>query len=220
VVCVDNGAAAIDVAATTDFDVILMDVRMAGMNGLEATRRIRALPAPRGRVRVVAVTAQAFSQQIELCRQAGMDGHVSKPFKQSVLLAALETPSAAAMRADPALPLLDRSLFEEIATTLSAAELAENLRILITRAETLLPDLCGDGVQPPAGELAEAAHKLAGGAGTFGFMAVAAAARQFEASADSNASDTAARATHLAATITASMTIIREQLVAVTAQAA
>ena len=96
VVCVDNGAAAVEAAADGDFDVILMDVRMPGMNGLEATRLIRALPAPRGAVRVVAVTAQAFAQQIEICRQAGMDGHVSKPFTQAVLLAAVEKAATAA----------------------------------------------------------------------------------------------------------------------------
>jgi CheY-like chemotaxis protein/HPt (histidine-containing phosphotransfer) domain-containing protein len=95
VVCVDNGAAAVEAAAAEDFDAILMDVRMPGMNGLEATRRIRSLPGPRGKVRVVAVTAQAFAEQIHMCRQAGMDGHVAKPFKPAVLLAALETVEAA-----------------------------------------------------------------------------------------------------------------------------
>jgi signal transduction histidine kinase/DNA-binding NarL/FixJ family response regulator len=123
VVCVDNGAAAVEAAATGDFDVILMDVRMPGMNGLEATRLIRALPAPRGQVRVVAVTAQAFAQQIEVCRQAGMDSHVSKPFKQAVLLAALEDVTVAQAASEPdvmpsiavsadaeaAHPLLDRA---------------------------------------------------------------------------------------------------------------
>jgi CheY-like chemotaxis protein/HPt (histidine-containing phosphotransfer) domain-containing protein len=99
VVCVDNGAAAVEAAAARDFDVILMDVRMPGMDGLEATRRIRALPTQRGRVPVVAVTAQVFAEQVALCRQAGMDGHVAKPFKQAVLLAAVESVAASAVGA-------------------------------------------------------------------------------------------------------------------------
>jgi CheY-like chemotaxis protein len=89
VVCVDGGLPAVEAAATEHFDVVLMDVRMPGVDGLEATRRIRALGAPHGKVRIVAVTAQAFAEQIEICREVGMDSHVAKPFTQSVLLGAL-----------------------------------------------------------------------------------------------------------------------------------
>ena len=233
VVCVDNGAAAVEAAVTGDFDVILMDVRMPGMNGLEATRLIRALPAPRGKVRVVAVTAQAFAQQIEICRQAGMDDHVSKPFKQAVLLAALENrtstpgdtgfavtpPAAAQVRAGPAgsgpeLPVLDRAMFEDITECLSAADLEKNLHTLITRGETLLRGLRMPRMLSRTSELAEAAHKLAGGAGTFGFLSVAAAARRFELAAEMGAVETVALADQLAASIEASISVVRQELVA------
>jgi PAS domain S-box-containing protein len=90
VVCVAGGAAAIDAAAGEDFDLILMDVRMPGMDGLEATRQIRALPGHRARVPIVAMTAQAFSDQIAKCHAAGMNGHVAKPFQQATLLAAID----------------------------------------------------------------------------------------------------------------------------------
>jgi HPt (histidine-containing phosphotransfer) domain-containing protein len=73
----------------TDFDVVLMDVRMPGMDGLEATRRIRAIPGLRGHVPIVALTAQAFTEQIAACRTAGMDSHLSKPFDPETLLAAV-----------------------------------------------------------------------------------------------------------------------------------
>ena len=199
-VCVDNGGAAVDAAATHDFDVILMDVRMPGTNGLQATRRIRALPAPRGEVRVIAVTAQAFAEQIETCRQAGMDDHLSKPFKRATLLAAIEkivavpsgaeTAPAAVLSADVGLPILDRAMFDDISRTLSARGMAENLQTLIIRCETLLHGLQASGMLSQASELAETAHKLAGGAGTFGFLRVAAAARWFEAAADAGAPET------------------------------
>jgi CheY-like chemotaxis protein len=230
VVCVGSGAAAVEAAAVEDFDVILMDVRMPGMNGLEATRRIRALPAPRGQVRVVAVTAQAFSQHIELCRQAGMDCHVSKPFKQAVLLAALvnnrkapgdtvlaETPPPTALQAPvPEIAMLDRGMFEDVAQSLTAAEVAENLAMLTTRLETLRRNLLTPGKLSAPGPLAEAAHKLAGGAGTFGFLAVAASARRFEVAADTNtdAAELQVLADQLVADIEASLAIFRREPIA------
>jgi signal transduction histidine kinase len=81
-----SGEEAIAAVAATDFDLVLMDVRMPGMNGMEATRRIRGLPGPRGRVLVVAVTALAFAEQISECREAGMDGHLAKPVSQPELI--------------------------------------------------------------------------------------------------------------------------------------
>ena len=89
VACAEGGAEAVEMAAASDFDVILMDVRMPEVDGLEATRRIRALAGPRGRVPVVALTAQSFTEQIAECRKAGMDAHLSKPFAQDALLDAV-----------------------------------------------------------------------------------------------------------------------------------
>jgi PAS domain S-box-containing protein len=88
-ICVEGGAEAVAAAASTDFDVVLMDVRMPEMDGLEATRRIRALEGARGRVPIVALTAQAFTDQIAECRKAGMDSHLAKPFDPETLLAAV-----------------------------------------------------------------------------------------------------------------------------------
>jgi DNA-binding response OmpR family regulator len=59
------------------------------MDGLEATRRIRALPGARSQVPIVAMTAQAFADQVEESQRAGMNGHVTKPFTQNALLDAL-----------------------------------------------------------------------------------------------------------------------------------
>jgi CheY-like chemotaxis protein len=76
-------------AAEQDFDVIVMDVRMPEIDGLEATRHIRAMPPPRGLVPIVAMTAQAFAEQVVECQLAGMNGHVTKPFAPEVLCAAV-----------------------------------------------------------------------------------------------------------------------------------
>ena len=233
VVCVEDGAAAVEIAAREVFDAILMDVRMPGTNGLEATRQIRMLPAPRGQVPVVAVTAQAFAQQIEICRQAGMNSHVSKPFEQATLLAALEnittrpddadssmiSPTGAPADEECELPVLDRTMFDDIAASFSATDLMENLQILNVRGEALLRDLRMPGLLPRASELAEAAHKLAGGAGTFGFLKVACLARQFEAAADSGAPEMGAFATRLAGAIEVLITGVQQELAAMTSTA-
>ena len=226
VVCLDNGAAAVAAATAGDFDVILMDVRMAGMNGLEATRLIRALPAPRGTVPVVAATAQAYAEQIAICHEAGMDGHVSKPFRQKVLLAAVEAvararngapeaaTTAAADGVEPGFPILDRAAFEDTVEFLPAEQVEEHLRTLIARGEALLPGLRASGAPARDGELAEAAHLLAGGAATFGFLSLAHADRRFEFAADSGAPETAALAARLAAAIDAAIAVLREELAA------
>jgi PAS domain S-box-containing protein len=89
VVCVESGAEAIAAVAGSDFDVVMMDVRMPEMDGLEATRRIRALDGTRGRVPIVALTAQVFTEQVAECRKAGMDSHLVKPFTVETLLDAV-----------------------------------------------------------------------------------------------------------------------------------
>ncbi len=90
-----GGAEAVEAAAGNDFDVILMDVRMPGIDGLEATRRIRAFDGARGQVPIVALTAQAFTDQIAECRRAGMNSHLAKPFDMEKLLAAVALALAA-----------------------------------------------------------------------------------------------------------------------------
>ncbi|WP_458095059.1 response regulator [Roseomonas sp. WA12] len=85
-----DGQSALDTIAATRPDIILMDVLMPGMDGLEATRRIRALPGPVARTRILAVTAGAMPDQIAACLDAGMDGSVTKPVDRRALLATLE----------------------------------------------------------------------------------------------------------------------------------
>jgi len=80
-------------AAGTPYDLILMDVRMAGIDGLEAARRIRAAEAANGwrRTPIVALTANALPEHREACLAAGMDGFLTKPLDRERLETALAT---------------------------------------------------------------------------------------------------------------------------------
>jgi signal transduction histidine kinase/DNA-binding NarL/FixJ family response regulator len=96
---VANGMEAVEAVQRTQFDAVLMDVQMPVMDGLEATRRIRALDGPAGRVPIVALSASAMNDQVAACLAAGMDGHLAKPINRGELLTMLET--VARQRAAP-----------------------------------------------------------------------------------------------------------------------
>ena len=87
---VKTGREAVDAAAQRSFDLILMDVHMPEMDGLEATRLIRQLPSPAGRLPIIAMTADAMKSDMEACLAAGMDDFVSKPIKMELFIAALD----------------------------------------------------------------------------------------------------------------------------------
>jgi CheY-like chemotaxis protein len=86
VVEVCDGQQALDVVAEQVFDLVLMDVRMPNMDGLEATRRIRAMPGAAGALSIVAMTADAMPEDVNRCLDAGMNAHMAKPINQAGLL--------------------------------------------------------------------------------------------------------------------------------------
>jgi CheY-like chemotaxis protein len=89
-VVVKDGREAVEAATAGGFDVILMDVQMPEIDGLEATRQIRALPGPEAEVPIIALTANAMPGDREACIEAGMDGYLSKPIDVVALQKALQ----------------------------------------------------------------------------------------------------------------------------------
>lgn len=86
VVEVCDGGEAVDAVRDQAFDLVLMDVRMPRMDGLEATRRIRALPGDLGALAIVAMTADAMPEDVAGCLAAGMNAHLAKPINQAAVL--------------------------------------------------------------------------------------------------------------------------------------
>ncbi|MHC1790166.1 ATP-binding protein [Solidesulfovibrio sp.] len=102
-VCVASGAEALARLAREPFDVVLMDVCMADMDGLTATRRIRALPGPVGRVPIVALTARVMESDRRAIAAAGMDHFLAKPVDAGELTAVLaEVAGTCSARPEPA----------------------------------------------------------------------------------------------------------------------
>ncbi len=87
---VADGRQAVEAVRTGGYDVVLMDLQMPGMDGMEATQAIRALPGERAQVPIVAMTANAFDEDRAACLAAGMDDYVAKPIDTEALGRALE----------------------------------------------------------------------------------------------------------------------------------
>jgi len=230
-VCVEDGAAALAAAAASDFDVVMMDVRMPIMDGLEATRRIRALKGARGSVPIVAMTAQAFSEQVRECRAAGMDCHVGKPFTLDSLLAALAQGYQAGQRhggsrsqSNPPVapakttldledPIFDQAMFNATTGLLKPEAVTAHLQTLAGRAGALLRDLHAlDDTATEGRELTEATHALAGSAGMFGFKRLASDGLRFERTIQTGAAVTPAIAAGLIRTLEVTLQEMRAGL--------
>ena len=82
---VADGNAVIERVASQRYDVVLMDIQMPGLDGLTATRRIRALPGDAGRTPIVALTANAMPEERSAYLEAGMNDHLSKPLDPKAL---------------------------------------------------------------------------------------------------------------------------------------
>ncbi|MEM9998321.1 MAG: response regulator [Bacteroidota bacterium] len=93
VVIANDGIEAVEQVEQHTFDVVLMDVMMPRMDGVEATRRIRARIAPDRQPRIIALTAHALAEERRRCLAAGMDGFIAKPFSFDQLAQELKLPA-------------------------------------------------------------------------------------------------------------------------------
>jgi CheY-like chemotaxis protein/nitrogen-specific signal transduction histidine kinase len=91
---VGNGEAAVEAVARNEHDVVLMDVALPGIDGIETTRRIRALPAPAGRIPIIGVSGRTESRDAAAAKAAGMNAYLRKPASPAELNEALRAAAA------------------------------------------------------------------------------------------------------------------------------
>lgn len=173
-----DGAAALYEAGSRDFDVIVTDMRMPGYDGVETTRRIRALPDRRGRVPVVLLTADLSARQSETARAAGIDFHVAKPFKRLELLGVIDAAARLAPAPDgPDGPILDPYILDQLLSGMGRDTVDQHLDTAARRIEDLLVLLRRSPREPAT---RDAVHDLTGISGLLGLSALSAAARRFD----------------------------------------
>jgi CheY-like chemotaxis protein len=180
---VGSGPAAISAYRAERHDLILMDVQMPDMDGLEATRRIRNLDARGRAVPVIALTANVFSQQIASYREAGMNDHLGKPFHRDGLLAMVDRWTGDGMAelasgvddtlAEPPAPVLDRERHDELMGLIGPEKVLDLVSRLREDLRERLRSAAPDALRADA-------HSMVSTAGLLGFAELSAAARTLE----------------------------------------
>ena len=191
VVLAENGDEAVQKTRAEMPDLVLMDVEMPGINGLDATRAIRQMEASGTRhLPIAAMTAHAMRGDRERCLEAGMDAYISKPIQASDLYRTIES---LVRRGEPLRP----QAASEPALTGEAAALLERfggnpqffrslVRTFQKDSVALLARIARATGRQDSEALASAAHTLKGAAGVFGPGAVADLAGRIETAARAN----------------------------------
>jgi PAS domain S-box-containing protein len=183
-----DGIEAIDAVRRRGYDLVLMDVQMPKLDGLSATRKIRAVECGGRRLPIIAMTANAMKEDRRRCLDAGMDDYLSKPLRPDLLLDTVNRwmdglpPPDAEIR-NPVeiedLPALDMKAIDELASALPAKRLLPFLRLCLLRADEETAALAR--LNPTSlDEIQNEAHKLLANAGIFGARQVQKLATQLQ----------------------------------------
>jgi signal transduction histidine kinase/CheY-like chemotaxis protein len=201
----ENGREALEQALHRTFDIVFMDMRMPEMDGLEAARAIRAIGGEWARIPIVALTANAFADDVKACRDAGMDEFISKPMRKKVLIEKLAlllsdhpavaraagwaqqngidqlpvTPTAEVALADVE-PVLDVAVLRCLAEEIDADGVRAALDVFLKDTPDCFALLRRLSCTRERARIKDEAHTLKGAAETFGLCQLAELAKTLE----------------------------------------
>lgn len=164
------------------YHIVLMDLQMPVLDGFGAARAIRELPGERGKVPIVAITAFATREEIEKCKECGMNDYVAKPINRDKLTEAVlkwsgghGVPPAAAgpkparrLGAVDEAEVLDRSVLGGLTESLGAAKTAELVDLYVTDIEARIVRLGKAAADSDFPTLRKEAHDLRSTSGSLG----------------------------------------------------
>jgi hypothetical protein len=196
-----DGTEAVTAATSFGYDLILMDMRMPEMDGLEATRTIRAHGGRLAAVPIIAFTANAFAEDATACREAGMNDFVAKPVRKKALVEAVLRVlpraqtlnafdgNAAAATLAPDTPtgraplVIGRVAYNNLLQEIGETATLDILDVFVAETERRMALLHTLSVETDRTRIEREAHSLKSAAGTFGLEQIADLARDLERNA-------------------------------------
>jgi PAS domain S-box-containing protein len=186
---VNNGLEAVEAVMTTTYDVVLMDMVMPEMDGLEATQQIRQLPGIESHIPIIALTANAIKSEQARCFQVGMNDYLTKPIEKQNLLATIarwtnrtQTPPLSTTQINNLSdPLLDENLLQEFIHEAPAQVIQPIVDVAIKEIKGHKEAIILAVEQQDFAQLRREAHGLKGNAATFGLYRLEQVAKAIEA---------------------------------------
>ncbi|WP_448204160.1 response regulator [Azospirillum sp. sgz302134] len=214
-----DGRAALEAVEKERYDLVLMDLRMPEMDGIEATRRIRALSG-RSAMRIVMLTASAVPGDPERCLEAGADAVVEKPLRLDTLQPVLErlyaiAPSPAASVSADASEVFDEGAIRQMREHLPAERVATLIGGTVTTLRQYHATLAEAWEAGDMATVSAMAHKIAGVSGLYGCTALRRAAQALERAVETGDGDPAGLREALDATFVPALEALEGQLAGV-----
>jgi len=204
-----NGREAVAAVGAGGIDLVLMDIMMPEMDGLVATRAIRAMAGPLGAIPIIGLSANAFRSDDDAGRAAGMNGFATKPINSDRLAA--EITAALGLDATTTTTVCYPGALEELRVALGDDIVAAVIAAFASDTPATLGQLRRDAEAGNLAGVAQAAHALCGNAATLGLMRLAEAARDIERESRQTNGPTPAKLDLIEAEFAASLVALRSE---------